>query len=218
MSLSKCFIKTIFDFVWGVRIAGVEHLETIDGPVVIAANHVSLIDGPLLAAFLPVQAHWGVTKDYALRQPWKAGLDWMARSGCGSYSALDADDSISLRPFFSVLRRGGTVGLFPEGAISATGELGEIKAGALRLAIATNAVVVPVRLTGPQASVFGRSKGSGAAPPEKWSRPLFSIEIMPPITAHIRKRKDVSDSDSASDVQSVLHKQLQKALSHAITN
>lgn len=135
--LSRWLIRRRYD----VR---VHHAERFPerGPVVVAANHVGYIDGPLLAIFAPRPVH-ALTKiemftgflGFFLRLAGQIPLDRFRVDPRGI--------KVSLR----VLRRGGAVGVFPEGARGA-GELDRFHRGAAYLAMVTGATVVPVTFIG----------------------------------------------------------------------
>jgi 1-acyl-sn-glycerol-3-phosphate acyltransferase len=114
----------------------------LSGPVIFAANHMGVIDGPILAIFSPRPVH-ALTK----REMFKGRLGrFLLRAGQIPVNRFDTDPravKISLR----VLRDGGAVGIFPEGARGA-GELVLFHRGAAYLAMVTGAPIVPVIMIG----------------------------------------------------------------------
>lgn len=110
------------------------------GPVVVAANHESLLD-PLLLAL-------------AARQPlhFLAKVElWRYRPGAWLMDALggipirrDRRDLVSVSRAVELLEAGESVAIFPEGTVRG----GVWTRGAARLALATGAPLVPVRLVG----------------------------------------------------------------------
>jgi 1-acyl-sn-glycerol-3-phosphate acyltransferase len=110
------------------------------GPCIVAANHESLLDPPLLAL--------------AARQPlhFLAKVElWRYRPGAWLMDALggipirrDRRDLVSLGRAEELLHAGESVALFPQGTVRG----GTWTRGAARLALATGAPLVPVRIVG----------------------------------------------------------------------
>ncbi len=110
------------------------------GPIVVAANHESYLD-PLLLAL-------------AARQPlhFLAKVElWRTRPGAWLMDALggipirrDRRDLVSVVAAEELLRAGESVAIFPQGTVRG----GTWTRGAARLALATGAPLVPVRIVG----------------------------------------------------------------------
>lgn len=123
------------------------------GPCVVAANHESLLDPPLLAL--------------AARQPlhFLAKVElWRYRPGAWLMDALggipirrDRRDLVSVARGVELLRAGESVAIFPQGTVQG----GAWTRGAARLALATGAPLVPVRIVG---SARALSRGRLAFP------------------------------------------------------
>ncbi|MHB1242125.1 MAG: lysophospholipid acyltransferase family protein [Gaiellaceae bacterium] len=123
------------------------------GPCVVAANHESLLDPPLLAL--------------AARQPlhFLAKVElWRYRPGAWLMDALggipirrDRRDLVSVARGVELLRAGESVAIFPQGTVQG----GAWTRGAARLALATGAPLVPVRIVG---SARALSRGRIAFP------------------------------------------------------
>ena len=123
------------------------------GPVIVAANHESFLDPPLLA----LAAH------YPLHFLAKVEL-WRYRPGAWLMDALggipirrDRRDLLSVGRAEELLRAGESVAIFPQGTIQG----GPWTRGAARLALATGAPLVPVRIIGTKRAL---SKGTIAFP------------------------------------------------------
>jgi 1-acyl-sn-glycerol-3-phosphate acyltransferase len=124
-----------------VVVHGGEHVPT-DGPVILAANHVGVIDGPLLATYAPRPVH-ALTKIEMFRGRLGRFLSAAGQIPLDRFRA----DPAAVRTAVRVLRDGGVVGVFPEGARGA-GDLTLFHRGAAYLAHVTGAPVVPVILLG----------------------------------------------------------------------
>lgn len=129
------------------------------GPVVVAGNHVGFIDGPLMAIFAPRPVH-ALTK----LEMFSGFLGWfLTRTGQIPLDRLQTDPR-AVRTALRVLRDGGAVGVFPEGARGA-GDLATMRTGAAYLALVTGATVVPLTFLGTR-----EPGGSSSSLPRKRAR------------------------------------------------
>jgi 1-acyl-sn-glycerol-3-phosphate acyltransferase len=124
-----------------IEIVGAEHVPPT-GPVVIAANHTGVIDGPLLAIMTPRPVH-ALTKVEMFEGRTGRFLTAAGQIPLQRHVA----DVAAIRSTLRVLRDGGVVGVFPEGARGA-GEIDVAEGGAAYLALATGATVVPLAFLG----------------------------------------------------------------------
>ena len=112
------------------------------GPVLYASNHVGVFDGPLLAIYSPRIAH-ALTKEEMFQGVMRFVLWWVGQISQDRFHTDPAAVKAALR----VLRDGGAVGIFPEGARGA-GNLERFHRGAAYLAMVSGATVVPVTQLG----------------------------------------------------------------------
>ncbi len=126
--------------VWHTEVVGAEHLPA-DGPVVVAANHVSIVDGPLLHGALPRGSHMLV------KQEMFHGAVGLILRGAGQIPVDRGSGRRALEAGLAVLRRGGVVGIFPEGG-RGRGAVADVRAGVAWLAVQGEAPVVPVAILG----------------------------------------------------------------------
>ena len=126
--------------VWRTEVVGAERVPT-DGPAIIAANHTGIADGPLVFGVSPRPTHL-LVKDSMFRGPAGAVLRW-----AGQIPVDRSNGRPALAAALGVLRRGDTVGIFPEGR-RGRGDLSEVRGGVAWLALASGAPVVPVAVLG----------------------------------------------------------------------
>ncbi|MFQ6392264.1 lysophospholipid acyltransferase family protein [Nocardia sp. KC 131] len=131
----------------------VEGLQNVPdkGPVIIAANHLAVIDSLYLALVLPRRVTFLAKQEYFTGTGFKgrfqrwfftvAGQVPVDRTG-GS-AAADA-----LAAATKILESGGVWAIHPEGTRSPDGRIYRGRTGALRVAMATGAPVIPVVLSG----------------------------------------------------------------------
>jgi 1-acyl-sn-glycerol-3-phosphate acyltransferase len=143
------------------RFEGLEHFEAAmaSGPVLVVANHTGAVDPVLVQTAGPRLIKWMMAKD-------------MMGSGCEDLWALvrvipvdrAGSDVASLLAAMRTLRRGGVVGVFPEGRITRPpGTIRPFQEGVGVLAARCGAIVLPCWVSqtpdadGMMGSLFGRS-------------------------------------------------------------
>jgi 1-acyl-sn-glycerol-3-phosphate acyltransferase len=128
-----------------IRVDGAEHVP-VTGPVVLASNHVSFLDFTLVAL-----AAWPRRVRFLTRQDafdhWAAGPFLRAMRHVPVDRAAPAAAYLASR---RLLREGEAVGIFPEAGISQAYDVRELMPGAVALAAATGAPLVPMAIWGPQ--------------------------------------------------------------------
>jgi 1-acyl-sn-glycerol-3-phosphate acyltransferase len=98
-----------------LRVHGAEHIPPgrDPGPIVVVANHTAGLDPILIQAVCPFPIRWIMASD--MRAP---ALEWFWRwQRIIFVSRADGASSLGLRSAIAHLRRGGVVGIFPEGGL-----------------------------------------------------------------------------------------------------
>ena len=126
--------------VWDTRVVGREHVPPT-GAVLLAANHLGVVDGPLVHGVVPRGTHV-LVKDEMFRGPVGAVLRAAGQIPVDRHGGRPA-----LVAALGVLRRGGAVGIFPEGN-RGRGDAANARAGVAWLAVNSGAPVVPVAVLG----------------------------------------------------------------------
>jgi 1-acyl-sn-glycerol-3-phosphate acyltransferase len=152
----RAFFWLVFHTLWPLKIRGLKNVPK-QGAAIIVCNHLSMID-PFVVGFA---AHRGVSfmaKEELFRVP---VVGFLIRK-VGAFP-LDRSrrDPASVRVALSVLKDGDLLGMFPEGTRSTTGEMLEMRTGALRIASRTRTAIIP-------ASVINTDR---ALPPGHFIRP-----------------------------------------------
>jgi 1-acyl-sn-glycerol-3-phosphate acyltransferase len=130
-------------------VEGVENVPP--GAVILASNHLSFLDSLLFGAVLPRRVTFLAKSSYFQGTGIRGRLaGWFFRA-LGQVpidrSGGSAGDG-ALGAGVAVLRRGGVLGIYPEGTRSPDGRLYRGRTGVARLVLATGAPVLPVAITG----------------------------------------------------------------------
>ncbi|MGV8979260.1 MAG: lysophospholipid acyltransferase family protein [Cellulomonas sp.] len=126
--------------VWHARVVGADRVPA-SGPVLFAANHTGVVDGPVLAGATPRPVH------VLVKQEAFTGVAGWFLTSCGQIPVDREGGRTALTAALSVLRRGGVVGIFPEGN-RGRGDASSAHAGIAWLALNGGAPVVPVAVLG----------------------------------------------------------------------
>ncbi len=131
-----------FRTLFGLRMIGREHLIT-DGPVLVASNHQSYLDPPLIGNLYNTEMVF-----LARKSLFRGFFKWLYRQ----WNAIPVDqekpDMSSLKTIIRKLRDGHRVLVFPEGARSEDGSLGQAAPGIGLIAAKSGALIQPVRIRG----------------------------------------------------------------------
>jgi glycerol-3-phosphate dehydrogenase (NAD(P)+) len=124
---------------------GREHAR-VRGGLLVAANHRSFLDPFVIGVSLPWRRAMNyVAKIELFEKRWQGWL--LSRLGAFPIRRGEADEE-AMKTARLVLKRGGTVCMFPEGTRIRTGSLAAPKRGVGRLALETGAPVLPLAVLG----------------------------------------------------------------------
>lgn len=136
-------LRSISDIVANVEVVGSENVPD-QGAYVLTTSHISRLDTPLLMLSTSRKDIIGMVATDYQHSPFggllkKLGVIWIDREGYDFEAFRDAS---------AFLRKGGIVGLAPEGRRSKDGQLLEGKAGAVLLAMKNKVPVLPAAVIG----------------------------------------------------------------------
>lgn len=174
MSFGSAF-RTIF----GLRVIGEENLVT-EGPVLVASNHESFLDPPLIGNLYKTEMVF-----LARKSLFKGAAKWVYPQWNAIPVDQDRPDMASLKTIIRKLKEGERVLVFPEGARTLDGNLGEAAPGIGLIAAKSGAVIQPVRIRGAREAL---PRGSGKI---RFAR--ISVTVGKPIRLTVEEIKQYSD-------------------------
>ena len=126
-----------------------EHIDRVPatGPVIIAGNHVSYMDPVMICIGEPVSRPVHFMAKIELFGNGSI-FNWMLRNLHAFPVRRGAADREAIATAADILRRGGIVGIFPEGTRVRGGKVSQGEEGAAFIALRTGALIVPVGICG----------------------------------------------------------------------
>ena len=145
-SLTKWILGPILVVVFKVRIVGVERVPAT-GPVVIAGNHRSYLDPLLVCLAEPRRRPVHFMAKLVLFSH-GAFFSWLLRALHAFPVRRGSADREAIGTATDILKRGGIVGIFPEGTRIRGDKVSEAEEGAAFIAMHAHAPIVPVGICG----------------------------------------------------------------------
>ena len=170
----------LIHFIYRLRKSGLENIPD-EGPALLVCNHVGYVDALVISA--------------ACRRP----IRFIMEAGIFKIPLLSAvfrgmkaipvasakEDPETYRRAFEIvaaeLRDGNLVCIFPEGQLTADGEVGEFRPGVMRILKETPVPVVPLALSGLWDSIFSRKEKSPWRRLPKGIWPKIALKVGAPV-------------------------------------
>jgi acyl-[acyl-carrier-protein]-phospholipid O-acyltransferase/long-chain-fatty-acid--[acyl-carrier-protein] ligase len=166
------FLSIVFRAFFRLEVKGLENIDKAGHNAIIALNHVSFLDAPLAVSILPKRPVFAI--DVAMSQRW-----WIQPfMKFVRTMALDPLKPFSLRAIINAVKDGNMLVIFPEGRITVTGSLMKVYDGAGMIADKADAMVVPVRIEGPESTIFSRLTDNQVR--RRWF-PKITVTILEPV-------------------------------------
>jgi 1-acyl-sn-glycerol-3-phosphate acyltransferase len=154
--LMRFLVWILIHSVYRLRKAGLERIPE-EGPAILICNHVSYVDALVISAACRRPIRW-VMDHRIFKVP---VLSFFFRTARAIPIAPAREDPALLEQAYArianELEAGELVGLFPEGRLTADGEMSEFRGGIMRVLENTPVPVVPMALSGLWQSLFARS-------------------------------------------------------------
>jgi 1-acyl-sn-glycerol-3-phosphate acyltransferase len=169
--------------IYRLRKSGLENIPE-QGPALLTCNHVSFVDAIVILAASPRPIRF--VMDYRIfRVPI---LSFVFRTGKAIPIAPFKEDPAMLEAAYAevgrALQSGELVAIFPEGQITATGELNPFKKGIERIVEATPVPVIPMALRGLWGSMFSRKGGPAFFKAPRKLLAKIELNVGTPLPAH----------------------------------
>ncbi len=174
------FARRIFNWFYRPKVTGLENLPR-EGAVLLLPNHISYGDASVIQAASPRHVRF-VAYEPIYHNPW---INWLMRL-MRTIPIMPGNSETGLKAVNEAIAAGHVVCLFPEGSISRTGKLLELRRGFERIAAATGVSILPIRLDGLRTSGL-RKRGEDVTvvihpllPADQAKIPIVSELIRPP--------------------------------------
>jgi acyl-[acyl-carrier-protein]-phospholipid O-acyltransferase / long-chain-fatty-acid--[acyl-carrier-protein] ligase len=170
------FLSIVFRTLFRLEVTGLENVAKAGDNAIIAMNHVSFLDPPIAMSLLPKRPVFAV--DVGISQRWwiQPFLPFVRTM------ALDPLKPMALRTIINAVRDGNMLVIFPEGRITVTGSLMKVYDGAAMIADKSDAMVVPVRIEGPEQTIFSRLKKTQV---RRRLFPKIKVTILEPVKLNV---------------------------------
>lgn len=181
--LLRFIVWLLVHTVYRLRVTGAERVPA-QGGAVLVANHVSYVDALVIMAASPRPVRF-VMDHKIFRWPL---LSFVFRTSGAIPIASAKDDPLltqqAMERIAEALANGELIGLFPEGGLTASGDLMPFRGGIERIVERTPVPVIPVALRGLWGSFFSRKGGPAMSQP--FRRGVFNrieLSVLPPVPA-----------------------------------
>lgn len=179
--ICRFICSVIVHLFWTVKIVG-EDISNYEGSFILAANHVSYLDPIILGIAVKRPINF-IAKKEVFSIPLLSFI--LKKIGVIPVDRKNINP-VSIRKSIVLLKKGHILGIFPEGTRSWDGNLLELNAGMVKIALQANVPIIPVGLKGtfeiypPQAKF-----------PAIFKRQCIYIHFGKPFKLDKNRRKDV---------------------------
>lgn len=191
--LVKKFVVALTKACYRIHVTGLEFLENLKPPYIMAGNHHSTIDAIIMGLFVPGKIHF-LGKQSALwhNAMWARINDYFGTIPV--YEKGKEGNKLAIHKGLDVLTKQKRVlGIFPEGAILPHKKSFEGRIGVAKFAIQAQVPVVPIGILGTEDVLPYPEYGK----PAVWPRvgKIVELHIREPLYFHQYKPEDAEDYD-----------------------
>lgn len=141
----------VLSLVMPTKTEGRLNIESVDGPVIFAANHLSHLDTAAVMKALPLSRRANTTVA-AAADTWFDQKRFSSWTASFLFNVFPFSRTSAVRPSLEhmskLIANGWSVLIYPEGTRSVTGRLGPLKSGTGMMAVEMGVPVVPIRIEG----------------------------------------------------------------------
>ena len=173
----RMIMTRVLNFIYGVKVIGLENYKNLKGNVLIIANHTSFLDAVLLWVYIPSSLYFAIDT-HVSKKWWVRPFLHLVK-----YFPIDPTNPMAVKSIIEEVKSGKRVVIFPEGRITTTGSLMKIYPGPAMIADKSDAQLLPIYLEGSQYSLFSRFGTELKTRPQS----KITITILPPKVLKIKK-------------------------------
>jgi acyl-[acyl-carrier-protein]-phospholipid O-acyltransferase/long-chain-fatty-acid--[acyl-carrier-protein] ligase len=165
-------LSILFRSLFGLEVLGMENFDRAGPNPIVALNHVSFLDAALALSIMPRAPVFAI--DRTIAEAWwvKPFLRF------AQVVPLDPTKPFGTRALVNAAKNGEPLVIFPEGRLTVTGSLMKVYDGAGLIADKSGAEILPVRIEGPETTIFSRVT-KGKAPRRLF--PRFRLTVLEPV-------------------------------------
>ncbi len=197
-------VRFLLSLCFRVEVRGLENFHKAGKRVLIVANHVSIVDALILSAYLPGRILFALPAKIAqcwwLKPYWHIGDDF----------SLDQANPMTAKKMVDAMKQGQRCMIFPEGRMTITGALMKVYESPGMIADKAEAEVLPIRIDGPQYSLFSELKGVL----RRRLFPKITLSILPSV--RLALPEDVKGHKRRRVAGTAVYDQLERALIEGI--
>lgn len=138
------FATSFFRWLSHLSVIGLENIPK-QGPAILAVNHTGIIDAPLIFSLVPRNDLTALVAKKHLKNTF---LRMIVNIVGGIWINRDEADTHAIRAAREHLKKGGLLGVAPEGTRSSSGELDYGKNGVVYLAEKAAVPIIPIAISG----------------------------------------------------------------------
>ena len=146
----RMILTRVLNFVYDVKVIGLENLKSLQGNAIIIANHTSFLDAVLLWVYIPEELYFAIDTQVS-KQWWIKPFLHLFK-----YIPISPANPMGVKSIIAEVKAGKRMVIFPEGRITTTGALMKIYPGPAMIAAKSDAQLLPIHLEGSQFSLFSR--------------------------------------------------------------
>jgi len=165
-------LAILFRTIFRLEVKGLENFDKAGRNPIVALNHVSFLDAALALSIMPRPPVFAIDRTIATAW-WVKPFLSLAR-----VVPLDPTRPLGTRTLVNAVKAGDPMVIFPEGRLTVTGHLMKVYDGAGLIADKSGALVLPIRIEGPEATIFARVTRDQA---RKKLFPKFKMTILEPV-------------------------------------
>jgi 1-acyl-sn-glycerol-3-phosphate acyltransferase len=155
--LMRFIVWLLIHSVYRLRKVGLDRIPD-EGPALVVCNHVSYVDALVISAGCRRPIRW-VMYHQIFKIP---VLSFVFRTAKAIPIAPAHEDPLMLEQAYDAIAQeladGQIVGIFPEGKLTADGEMNEFRSGVVKILERTPVAVIPMALSGLWRSLFSRNR------------------------------------------------------------